>query len=222
MPVKPKPAKSDISIEDVIGEANPPVSIPPVAPITEVRPRPAPFMPRLVSTPTSSQIATLNGTDRYAPTPTQNVKGYLDIMPEGHGFLRPKFLPGEKDIYISMSQIRKFMLREGDEVAGQARMPKENERFLGLLKVEMVNGIAAEKSYTRPNFDNLTPIYPNKQLTMETGNLPISTRIIDLFSPIGFGQRGMIVSPPKAGKTTILKELAHGISENFPKAHLMA
>ena len=143
-------------------------------------------------------------------------------MSEGHGFLRPKFIPGEKDIYISQSQIRKFQLREGDKIDGQARLPKENERFLGLLKVELVNGIEAEKSANRPYFDNLTPVYPNKHLKLETGNTPLSTRIIDLFSPIGFGQRGMIVSPPKAGKTTILKEIAQGISENYAKVHLMA
>ena len=228
MPLKSKTAKSNISIEDVIGApaenvvpvVEKPV-IPPKAPIRTAY-NPPVFVPGLVSQPTSSQITTLNGTDRYAPTPTQNVNGYLDIMPEGHGFLRPKFIPGERDIYISQSQIRKFQLREGDSIAGQARMPKENERYLGLLKVEKVNGIEAEKAYSRPHFDNLTPIYPNKQLKLETGKTPVSTRIIDLFSPIGFGQRGMIVSPPKAGKTTILKELAHGISENFPKAHLMA
>ncbi len=164
----------------------------------------------------------MGGSDRYSNTPTKAVSGFLDIMPEGHGFLRPKFIPGEGDIYISQSQIRKFQLREGDEVAGQARLPKENERYLGLLKVEKVNEQPAEDSIKRPYFDNLTPIYPKKQLIMETGKAPLSTRIIDLISPIGFGQRGMIVSPPKAGKTTILKEIAHGISENFPKAHLMA
>ncbi|OGG03170.1 transcription termination factor Rho [Candidatus Gottesmanbacteria bacterium RBG_16_37_8] len=196
------------------------MQVPLVRPVRNDNPQS--FVPGLVSVPTSSQIGTLNGTDRYALTPTQKVSGYLDIMPEGHGFLRPKFIPGDRDIYISQSQIRKFQLREGDEVTGQARLPKENERYLGLLKVELVNGVEAEKSAKRPNFDNLTPIYPNKHLKLETGKIPLSTRIIDLFSPIGFGQRGMIVSPPKAGKTTILKEIAHGIAENFPKAHLMA
>ena len=181
-----------------------------------------PFVPGLVSRPTSSQITTLNGTDRYASTPTQKVSGYLDVMNEGHGFLRPKFIPSDKDIYISQSQIRKFQLREGDEVTGQARMPKENERFLGLLKVESVNGMDAEKSSKRPHFDSLTPIYPNKQVILATDKTPLSTRIIDLFSPIGFGQRGLIVSPPKAGKTTILKEIAEGIAKNHPKVHLMA
>ena len=105
---------------------------------------------------------------------------------------------------------------------GQARLPKENERFLGLLKVEKVNNSAAEDSLKRAKFEDLTPIYPNEQIRLETDKTPLSTRIIDLLAPIGFGQRGLIVSPPKAGKTTILKELAHGISANYPKVHLMA
>jgi transcription termination factor Rho len=153
---------------------------------------------------------------------TYDVSGVLDIMPEGHGFLRPKFIPSPRDIYISQSQIRRFMLRSGDLVEGQGRPPKDTERYFGLLKVEKVNGLQAEESLRRPYFDDLVPIYPKKQITLTTGKLPLSTRMIDLLSPIGFGQRGMIVSPPKAGKTTILKELAAGISQNFPKAHLMA
>lgn len=154
--------------------------------------------------------------------PTEEVSGILDIQPEGHGFLRPKFLPSSKDIYISQSQIRRFLLRPGDLVTGVARPPKDTERYFGLLKVEKVNGVLADDSLRRPYFDDLTPIYPKKQIILATGKLPLSTRIMDLISPIGFGQRGMIVSPPKAGKTTILKEIAAGISQNFPKAHLMA
>ncbi|MBI2611897.1 transcription termination factor Rho [Candidatus Gottesmanbacteria bacterium] len=164
-----------------------------------------------------------NGQERYPQNaPTQSVSGFLDTMPEGHGFLRPKFIPSDGDIYISQSQIRKFALRPGDEVSGQARPPKDNERYFGLLKVEKVNGKAADESGKRPKFEDLTPIYPNKQITLETEQKPLSSRIIDFISPIGFGQRGLIVSPPKAGKTTILKEIAHGIAENFPKSHLMA
>lgn len=158
--------------------------------------------------------------------PTETVKGMLDIMPEGHGFLRPKFTPSERDVYISQSQIRRFLLRNGDVVAGQARPPKENERFWGLLKVEQVNELPAEQMEKRPKFEDLVPIYPNKLLRLETGQMPtggpLSTRMIDLVAPIGFGQRGLIVSPPKAGKTTILKELAAGIAANYPDVHLMA
>ncbi|EKD87498.1 MAG: hypothetical protein ACD_36C00053G0002 [uncultured bacterium] len=154
--------------------------------------------------------------------PTETVRGVLDTMPEGHGFLRPKYTPSEKDIYISMSQIRRFLLRNGDMVEGQARPPKDNERYWGLLKVEKVNEVSADKMETRAKFEDLTPIYPNKHLKLETGQAPLSTRMIDLVAPIGFGQRGLIVSPPKAGKTTILKEIAAGISKNYPEVHLMA
>jgi transcription termination factor Rho len=155
-------------------------------------------------------------------TPTEEVKGFLDTQPEGHGFLRPKFIHSSRDIYISQSQIRRFMLRPGDLVEGIARPPKDTERYYGLLKVEKVNGFSADEALKRPYFDDLTPIYPNKHIKLATGTTPLSTRMIDLIAPIGFGQRGMIVSPPKAGKTTILKEIAAGISENFPDVHLMA
>ncbi len=160
--------------------------------------------------------------ERSFETETYPVQGILDIQPEGHGFLRPRFIPSQRDIYISQSQIRRFMLRPGDLVEGVGRPPKDTERYFGLLKVEKVNGDDAEKSINRPFFDELTPIYPKKQIVLSTGKTPLSTRIIDLVSPIGFGQRGMIVSPPKAGKTTILKEIAAGIAQNYPKAHLMA
>lgn len=153
---------------------------------------------------------------------TEAVSGVLDIQREGHGFLRPKFRASDRDIYISASQIRRFWLRPGDMVEGVGRPPKDNERYYGLLKIEKVNGEEADKSIRRPHFDDLTPIYPNQQINLSTKETPLSTRIIDLISPIGFGQRGMIVSPPKAGKTTILKEFAEGISLNYPDAHLMA
>ncbi len=177
-----------------------------------VAPAPSPFQPQSAN----------NFAYRPEPAVTVDVSGILDIQPEGHGFLRPKFIPSSRDVYISQSQIRRFMLRPGDLIKGVGRPPKDTERYFGLLKVEMVNDIPADDSLKRPYFDDLTPIYPKKQIILSTAKLPLSTRMIDLVSPIGFGQRGMIVSPPKAGKTTILKEIAAGIAQNYPKAHLMA
>ncbi len=161
--------------------------------------------------------------------PTEKVAGYLDIMSEGHGFLRPKFVPSEKDIYISASQIRRFNLRSGDFVEGGARLPKENERYFGLLQVDQVNGKDANalvsedgKRVRRTKFEDFTAVYPNKHLNLETGKLPLSQRVIDLIAPIGFGQRAMIVAPPKAGKTSLLKDIAAGITKNHPEVVLMA
>jgi len=154
--------------------------------------------------------------------PTQDVHGILDITGDGHGFLRPKFRPSDEDVYISASQIRRFILRPGDDVVGLGRPPKDSERYYGLLKVLKVNGVDAEKQEKRVKFEQLTPIYPNEKLTLEIGKTPLSNRVIDIIAPIGKGQRGMVVSPPKAGKTTILKDIARGISENFPKVHLIA
>ncbi len=153
--------------------------------------------------------------------PTMELKGVLDIAPEGHGYLRPKFIPSEKDVYISSSQIRRFALRSGDWVSGLGRSPKETERYFGLLRVDKVNDQPAEGMADRPWFDDLVPIYPDKQIVMETTKEILSTRIIDLVAPIGRGQRGLIVSPPKAGKTWLLKEIANGITTNYPDYHLM-
>ncbi|MFC1727440.1 transcription termination factor Rho [Patescibacteria group bacterium] len=157
-----------------------------------------------------------------AGVPTQFMKGILDISPDGYGYLRPKFSPSNKDAYISASQIRRFNLRAGDMVGGQVREPKEKERYYGLLKVESVNGQEIGKLGNRPHFTDLVPIYPEEQIKLETKSTIISTRVVDLVSPIGKGQRGLLVSPPKAGKTWMLKDIANGISSNHKDIHLMA
>lgn len=163
--------------------------------------------------------------------PTEYVEGVLDIATEGSGLLRPRFEPSEKDVYISASQIRRFNLKVGDLVGGQARRPKENERYWGLLKVEKVNDEDIDDIGERPDFDELTAIYPDTKIDLTTGKDTLTTRVVDLVSPIGFGQRGLIVSPPKAGKTWLIKDIIEGIAENYPekgkskkkpKAHLMA
>ena len=163
--------------------------------------------------------------DRVLPDsdlPTEVVTGILDIANEGSGLLRPKLAPSNDDIYISSSQIRRFNLRNGDMVTGLARRPKENERYWGLLKVEKVNDVDIEKVGIRPDFDELLAIYPDKQIELATDADILTTRMIDLVAPIGFGQRGLIVSPPKAGKTWLLKDIITGIATNYPKVHLMA
>ena len=157
-----------------------------------------------------------------ADEPTEVIMGILDTSPDGHGLLRPNFSPSDRDAYISSSQIRKFRLRPGDLVEGPARAPKENERYWGLLKVEKVNGMSPDQVDRSIKFSQLTPVHPNEKITLETSTEPLSSRIIDLIAPIGKGQRGLIVSPPKAGKTSIMKEMATGIAKNHPNIHLMA
>lgn len=148
--------------------------------------------------------------------------GILDIVPDGFGFLRgERMLPGADDVYVSQSQIRRFGLRTGDRIWGQIRPPKESERFYSLLRVEMINGVDPETARKRSSFDQLTPIFPNKQLKLETEPNLLHTRLVDLVAPIGRGQRGLIVSPPKAGKTMLLKAIANGITVNHPDVHLM-
>ncbi|MEK7188295.1 MAG: transcription termination factor Rho [Patescibacteria group bacterium] len=159
--------------------------------------------------------------DRVLPDstlPIEQVTGILDIAQEGSGLLRPKvFSPSDNDIYISQSQIRRFSLRTGDLVGGVARRPKENERYWGLLKVETINGIEIEKLTDRPDFEDLVAIYPDSQIKLSTDKEILTPRVIDLIAPIGFGQRGLIVSPPKAGKTWLLKDIIGGIAKNYPE-----
>ena len=153
-----------------------------------------------------------------APTAT----GLLDVLPEGYGFLRTSgYLPGPQDIYVSLSQVRRFMLRKGDTVTGKVRQPKDNEKYFALLQIDSVNGMDPEEAKQRPNFDKLTPLFPNERFHLETGPTDVTGRIMDMVAPIGKGQRGMVVSPPKAGKTTVLKNIANGIIQSSPDTHLM-
>ncbi len=143
--------------------------------------------------------------------------GILEIMNEGIGFLRQDYRIGGEDVYVSQAQLRRYELRSGDMVIGHVRPPRESERHYGLLKVEYVNGLSPEDARLRPRFEHLTPIFPDKRFNLEHDPMVLSTRMIDLIAPIGRGQRGMIVSPPKAGKTTILKEIANSIFSNHPE-----
>jgi len=148
--------------------------------------------------------------------------GVLDVVEDGIGFLRPeKYLPSTEDIYVSQSQIRRFGLRTGDMIVGQVRPPKDTEKYFGLLRVDAVNGLDPEVAKQRPRFEQLTPIFPEERFDLETGRRPLATRMINLLAPIGRGQRGLIVSPPKAGKTTVLKQIANGISANHEDVYLM-
>jgi transcription termination factor Rho len=151
-------------------------------------------------------------------------KGVLEVLPDGYGFLRSvdyNYLPSPDDIYVSPSQIKKFMLRTGDSVSGQVRPPKEGERFFALLRVEAVNDANPDSIRDRVLFDNLTPLYPDERLKLETAPGEFAMRLMDLLSPIGKGQRGMIVSPPKAGKTILLQKIANSITRNHPEVKLM-
>jgi transcription termination factor Rho len=146
--------------------------------------------------------------------------GILEIMPEGIGFLRQNYKLGKDDVYVSQAQIRRFNLRSGDLVIGLARPPRESERHYGIVKVDFINGFEAESVRPRQNFENLTPIFPDQRFDLESNPKILSTRLIDLIAPIGRGQRAMIDSPPKAGKTTIIKDLCNAITDNNPGTYV--
>lgn len=147
--------------------------------------------------------------------------GVLDILTEGYGFLRSNYVSGPDDIYVSPSQIKRFDLREGDTIVGQIRPPKENENYFALLKVESVNAQDPEKARERTVFENLTPLYPQERITLETPSGDICARLIDLISPVGKGQRALIVAPPKTGKTMLLQKIANSVTANYPEIVLM-
>ncbi len=202
--------KNDISASDDVDEKNPATDIK-----SFVGEKPA-LDPANYTMPDNNYSY-----DRAIPDanlPTEYVQGVLDIANEGSGLLRPGYASSNHDVYISSSQIRRFNLRVGDLVGGQARTPKDNERYWGLLKVEKVNSIPVEELKERPEFDSMTAIYPDKRIELSTGAEPLTTRVIDLIAPIGFGQRGLVVSPPKAGKTWLLKDIISGIAKNYPEA----
>ncbi len=148
--------------------------------------------------------------------------GILERLPDGFGFIRSEnYLPGEDDVYVSPSQVRRFNLKTGDMIKGSIRVPKENEKFRALLYVQEVNGDLPSNASKRPNFEDLTPIFPNERLHLETTPRNFATRLIDFIAPVGKGQRGMIVAPPKAGKTTLLKQIANSITKNHGDVHLI-
>lgn len=148
-------------------------------------------------------------------------KGILEILPEGYGFLRAKYTPSQRDIYVAPSQIKKFNLRVGDLVEGWVRKPPEKDKYPALLKIISINGLSLEEAKVRPIFENLTPIFPNKRIRLEIPNADLAIRLIELIAPLGKGQRGLIVSPPKAGKTTLIKKIAQSVEINHPEIHLM-
>ena len=171
---------------------------------------------------TSTLAEPSNGSYKLTNADDQIVEGILEVLPDGYGFLRGEnYLSTPKDVYISPIQIRRFKLDKGDKVKGIARLPKEGEKFPALIYVGEVNGESPEKAYRRQKFDDLTPVYPDERIRLETVPNEYAMRIIDLMSPIGKGQRGMIVAPPKVGKTTLLKKIANSITTNNPEIELI-
>jgi len=169
------------------------------------------------------KFAVVNGFERFEKIESDDpVEGVLEVLPDGYGFLRSdNYLSGPRDVYVSPSQIRRFNLKTGDKVKGKVRIPKEGEKFQALLYVQTVNGDTPDVASRRVPFEYLTPIHPNKRITLETTPRELSTRLIDLIAPIGKGQRGMIVSPPKAGKTILLQKIANAITANYPDIYLI-
>jgi len=174
--------------------------------------------------PIVNQIRSSASLNKQNPNQATSLSGILDTYRDNHGIIRTSYREEDNDAYISTSQIKRLRLRSGDEVTGLARKPKDNEHYWGMLKVTEINGLPVNEwlKRTRPAFHKLTPVYPNEQIKLEIGAEPLSLRIIDLIAPIGKGQRSLIVSPPKAGKTTLLKDIATGIASNNPEIHLMA
>jgi len=190
--------------------------------------------PAIAKTENTGKIAAETAEDGEKPLVRKNpadlseldsgieASGILEVMPDGFGFIRcENYMPGENDVYVAPSQIRRFNMKTGDIVTGNTRIKKENEKFSALLYVKNINGYAPDEAAKRWNFEDMTPIFPDERMRLETPGSSVAMRIMDLMSPIGKGQRGMIVSPPKAGKTTLLKEVAKSVKKNNPETHLI-
>jgi len=190
--------------------------------------------PAIAKTENTGKIAAETAEDGEKPLVRKNpadlseldsgieASGILEVMPDGFGFIRcENYMPGENDVYVAPSQIRRFNMKTGDIVTGNTRIKKENEKFSALLYVKNINGYAPDEAAKRWNFEDMTPIFPDERMRLETPGASVAMRIMDLMSPIGKGQRGMIVSPPKAGKTTLLKEVAKSVKRNNPNTHLI-
>lgn len=223
-PVKVEPVKVEVpEVKEVVEEVKPKdnntVSFvkPSYTKASEGQGRVAPVVQQV-----QNQVQRPHFTPPVNNVVTQPISGILEIVQDGSGFVRPNFLPNGKDAYIGSMQIRRYGLRAGDLIVGVAKMPKENEKYWAMTRIDKVNDGELVAALRRPDFKDLVPIYPEKQMKLETEADILSTRILDLFCPVGFGQRGMVVSPPKAGKTTLLKEIAAGVAVNYPEVHLMA
>lgn len=211
----------------IVAEEKPVEKIEEIKPVEQVKPVEQPVVEKKIVEENNNRVGVvkrpmvehnnMQRMDRIEP-----ILGTLEIMQDGQGFVRPKFVPSIRDAFIPQMQIRKYNLRSGDMVNGFAKAPREGDKYWGMVRIDKVNGMDLMAMGRRPDFKDLVPIYAQKQVKLETEQDILSTRILDLFCPIGFGQRGMVVSPPKAGKTTLLKEIAAGVSKNYPDVHLMA
>jgi len=218
------------AVASVVASVAAPVVAPAATPTVSApvaAPQERPYYMRPQSRPMYAQRPVMRPAyqQRSAPEPviTEEVTGIVDVMgSDGRAVARPDFKPSENDIFINSAMSRQLRLRSGDIVVGLAKRPREGEQYWGMVQISKVNGVEPSKMMDRPRFEKGTPIYPYEKIKLETGKEIVSTRLIDLVAPIGRGQRGLIVSPPKAGKTTVLKEISSGIAANYPEVHIMA